>query len=369
VEVHEITFETDEALLLCSDGLTDLVDSESILRIVSGCPGNAWAVARALVEEANRAGGKDNVTVVYVEGENFRALRNVSPARPTPLVVPVVKPDGRRGLGWAAAIFVMLIVLGLLAYRAFAMPWLPADAAAEVRPLARASEVVQNGESIAAALSRARPGAEVVVEPGEYQERLILTNNIRLVSRVSRTAIIRLPATTSDAEPEPAVTVTGSSAGELVGFKIVGDARTPLGIGVLVAGTGASLVDVEVSGAGTAAVTFASDSAATMVGSDIHDNPGAALDIHAGAAPRITHSVFGRNGLSPRAPGSIAIAKGATAVVHKNVFLGLRPDVFTSADEASRLMLKSENWFLPHPARPSSHRASPASPGSPQRRP
>ena len=76
---------------------------------------------------------------------------------------------------------------------------------------------------------------------------------------------------------------TGASSGALVGFKIVGDARTPLGVGVLVAGTGLSLVDIEVSGAATAAISFARESTATLVGSDIHDNPGAALAILTGA--------------------------------------------------------------------------------------
>ena len=62
-------------LLLCSDGLTDLVPSASIRQIVEQFAGDPQAVARALVAAANDAGGKDNVTVVYVEGERVRAER------------------------------------------------------------------------------------------------------------------------------------------------------------------------------------------------------------------------------------------------------------------------------------------------------
>src|SRR6185503_4672156 len=45
----------------------------SIDRIVRRFAGDPQAVVRALVEAANDAGGRDNVTVVYVEGERFAA--------------------------------------------------------------------------------------------------------------------------------------------------------------------------------------------------------------------------------------------------------------------------------------------------------
>jgi len=130
-----------------------------------------------------------------------------------------------------------------------------------------------------------------------------------------------------------------------VGFKIVGDARTPLGVGILVAGNGVSVVDVEVSGAATAAIAFARDSSATLVGSDIHNNPGAALVIEAGAAPRITHSMFGRNGMSPRTPATFAIDAAAMPLFQRNVFVGVRPDVFASLSRAAREALQRDNWF------------------------
>ena len=73
IEVHAIPFESDAALLLCSDGLTDVVDSSSIQRVVTQWAGHPQQVVDALIEAANAAGGKDNVTVVYVEGELFAA--------------------------------------------------------------------------------------------------------------------------------------------------------------------------------------------------------------------------------------------------------------------------------------------------------
>ena len=73
---------------------------------------------------------------------------------------------------------------------------------------------------------------------------------------------------------------------------------------------------------------------ARLVGSEIHDNPGTALAIRAGAAPVITQNVFRRNGMSQRTSGTFIIEKGATPLFQRNVFLGVGPDVFTAFDAA-----------------------------------
>ena len=73
VDLHEIPFESDAALLLCSDGLTDLIDSSAIQQIVERSAGRPLQVVKGLIDAANAAGGKDNVSVVYVEGERFAA--------------------------------------------------------------------------------------------------------------------------------------------------------------------------------------------------------------------------------------------------------------------------------------------------------
>ncbi|HXI28740.1 MAG TPA: protein phosphatase 2C domain-containing protein, partial [Vicinamibacterales bacterium] len=71
IDACEIAFEPDAALLLCSDGLTDLVDSSSLHDIVDRCAGQPDRVVNELIDAANAAGGKDNISVVYVEGERF----------------------------------------------------------------------------------------------------------------------------------------------------------------------------------------------------------------------------------------------------------------------------------------------------------
>jgi serine/threonine protein phosphatase PrpC len=364
VDLLEIPFEADSALLLCSDGLTDLVDSASIARIVRRSAGSPEAVVRALIDAANAAGGKDNVTVVYVEGERFAKRHVHSAALPgfSDRTSTDIRPAARReniGAGplvdtvpgpsrlvRGAIIALLLVLVGFSLQRTgVRLPSFELPARAPLPP-APAAQIVQSTESIAAAIDRAPSGSEIVVEPGEYRERLLLRDNVRLVSRVPRGATIRLPATASDAQAEPAVVAAGLSRAELVGFRIIGDAKTPLGVGILVASSGLSIMDVEVSGATKAGVSFAGPTSATLVGSEIHDNPGAALSILAGATPRITQNVFSRNGLSQHAPGTFIVQAGAAPFFQRNVFVGISAEVFAAFDETARARVKSENWFI-----------------------
>ena len=55
----------DYVLLLCSDGLTDLVWNDEILEVVRSKP-NLKEASRALVDLANARGGHDNITVVLI---------------------------------------------------------------------------------------------------------------------------------------------------------------------------------------------------------------------------------------------------------------------------------------------------------------
>jgi protein phosphatase len=55
----------EDTLLLCSDGLTDLVPDERIEQVLLACAGPGEQV-RALVDAAMQAGGSDNVTALVV---------------------------------------------------------------------------------------------------------------------------------------------------------------------------------------------------------------------------------------------------------------------------------------------------------------
>lgn len=57
-----------DLILICSDGLTDLVDAALITAVLNSSEKLAVKAER-LVEEANRAGGKDNITVVLARND------------------------------------------------------------------------------------------------------------------------------------------------------------------------------------------------------------------------------------------------------------------------------------------------------------
>jgi serine/threonine protein phosphatase PrpC len=71
IETRTFRFRQDAALLLCSDGLSDVLTSGEISEIVERYDGDPNNIARQLVDAANLAGGKDNISVVFVAGAEF----------------------------------------------------------------------------------------------------------------------------------------------------------------------------------------------------------------------------------------------------------------------------------------------------------
>lgn len=67
IEPYETRIETKkgEKFILCSDGLTDMVNENIIQKITQTCP--IKEAGKALVDEALKNGGKDNVTVIACE--------------------------------------------------------------------------------------------------------------------------------------------------------------------------------------------------------------------------------------------------------------------------------------------------------------
>jgi serine/threonine protein phosphatase PrpC len=72
IEIRRCHFKPEAAFLLCSDGLSDVLPSVAIRDIVERYQGDPTQVARELVEAANEAGGKDNITALFVAGSEFR---------------------------------------------------------------------------------------------------------------------------------------------------------------------------------------------------------------------------------------------------------------------------------------------------------
>jgi len=66
VDIVEQELKAGDALLLCSDGLTTMVEDPQILTAVRDHPDDPEAACGALIDLANAGGGDDNVTVLLI---------------------------------------------------------------------------------------------------------------------------------------------------------------------------------------------------------------------------------------------------------------------------------------------------------------
>ena len=66
VDLFRVSLEEGDTVLLCSDGLTNMVEDERISQVLQGV-GNLKEKAHRLVDEANDNGGRDNISVVLVK--------------------------------------------------------------------------------------------------------------------------------------------------------------------------------------------------------------------------------------------------------------------------------------------------------------
>ncbi|RPI93006.1 MAG: serine/threonine-protein phosphatase [Chloroflexi bacterium] len=93
-----------DTLLLCSDGLTDLVWNDEILEIVRS-KANLKEAARALIELANSRGGHDNITVILISVPSDFKLTLGKKANWLPWII-----------GGVAGAIVLLVVASVLTF-------------------------------------------------------------------------------------------------------------------------------------------------------------------------------------------------------------------------------------------------------------
>jgi PPM family protein phosphatase len=153
VDVDSFTVEAQvgDVFLLCSDGLTTMVDDEEILGVLEKHHEDLDRATKSLVSAANRGGGEDNITVVAFAisdaGETARmpavdnedTMENViPPPQVDTMVVPpeqvehvFVEPGSpeaeavtrREPISPAARVRLVLVMLALLAVAAVLLVW------------------------------------------------------------------------------------------------------------------------------------------------------------------------------------------------------------------------------------------------------
>lgn len=66
IDSFEVDLAGNEYVLLCSDGLTNMVDDRKIFNIISSSA-SVKSSAKRLVEEANLSGGSDNISILLID--------------------------------------------------------------------------------------------------------------------------------------------------------------------------------------------------------------------------------------------------------------------------------------------------------------
>ena len=77
LEINEFSVEVHDCYLLCSDGLSDFIDDDIILKILLDANGNIELAANLLVQAANEQGGCDNISIVIaIVNKAFTSEKN-----------------------------------------------------------------------------------------------------------------------------------------------------------------------------------------------------------------------------------------------------------------------------------------------------
>jgi serine/threonine protein phosphatase PrpC len=301
VEVHSFALPQPAALLLCSDGLTDQLTAADIRRLIEQHAGNPEKAARALVEAANEAGGKDNVTVVLVETQDYMGA--TAAVRPGPV-------SASQSSRWTWFLLGLLAAFAVfLAARPY---WAHSTSGLKLRfGVMRSPQIWTVGSdaipTIGAALARAWPGDTIEVSPGDYHEEVHLRSGIFVVSTALHGARIL--------SPDVAVLAEDIHNARLSGFDIAGPGR----VGIRIANSDLHVMDVRVSGMQNAGIEITGTGESVIMANEIADNPGAGVSVRENARPRLEHNLIRNNGHGPPMLPGILIEGSAAPILFGNI--------------------------------------------------
>lgn len=334
VDLTEIPFEMDSAVLLCSDGLSDMLPAAAIERLIRQHCGDPTAVVRALIDAANEAGGKDNVTAIYVEGPEFRArtralaheVRALTPVASASEVHPQSEPRLPSRATWLA--------IGALAGLALAVATLTLDGAL----LARRSRTIEVGgaltryASIGEAMAAAAPRDVIQVEPGEYAEAVVVKDGVSLVARVpGSVTLVARPGSAGWVSVE----AVGTLRSVISGLRILGRTDAPIAVGMRLGGHDLAADDLAFEGNIEVGLDVQNDGSILVRSSRFALASGLPLSIGPSVRATVRQNLFVR-GLERQGP-AVRIAAVAEPVMLANTFVGYAEPIASSASREDPL--------------------------------
>ena len=306
IETKTFPFRSDAAFLLCTDGLSDVVTSAEMNRIVQHYAGDPQQTAQELVEAANEAGGKDNITVIFIAGPDFVGAESkaIGEARTRHSITrlkhhagPVTAVLSR--LLWLTA-GAALGIAGMLASEKF-IPRLNAPAPLESRAPRHILANPADPKSIVRALAAAHAGDVIEVPKGEYLGPLELREDVDVISVSPGDTVLHAdPHAAFD--PGIAIAAHNLKAARVTGFRIEGTDANPLTAGIWMDSSSVEANELTISGANHCAVHFTGNSAGVLRASDIQDASGCSILIEGESTPRIIGNQISGANIEARPP-------------------------------------------------------------------
>ena len=229
------------------------------------------------MDAANEAGGKDNISAVFVAGREFRGSEPGALVEFQPRHVITRKkgePAWWKGMLGRTAWLLTGMLLGMTLWASLERVFPHPPSTLGVNP--------SDPRGIVRALSSARPGDTVEIPPGEFLGPVELKDGVNLIGRTPGETILRSP------DGGVALLARGIRNARVAGLRIVG--------GILVSGSAVELDDLDISGARDAAVRIEGSSQAVLLANHIHDNPGFGVVIQDASTPRMVGNTIADNG-------------------------------------------------------------------------
>lgn len=302
IEISHFTFRPDAALLLCSDGLTDLVKASEIGRIVERYDGDARKIAQLLVDAANAAGGRDNISVVFVAGPDFLGAESAALSEGRSRHGTTRMRGGKKNSRSFFRSFLLLltgVMLGLSGWYGYQHYLTKPAAPLVTTPAPHIAQDIQvdstNTQGIVNALAQAHAGDTILVPAGEYVGPLVLKERVNIVGQAPHHVIVRADATAPN-NAGLAVLAQGVKEARIKGLHLEGDEAHPLRTGLQITDSSIEAEDIEVSGAQECGVRIQGDSHPLIMASNIHGNAGPGVVVQGSSAPRLLENRITDNG-------------------------------------------------------------------------
>lgn len=327
IETKSFVFRPDAALLLSSDGLSDVLTSAEITAVLETYDGAPEKTAQQLIDAANEAGGNDNISVIFVPGPEFVGSHSqrLLEARPRHAITRS-RDDSSR---WRTLLLSLLwllagVVLGFGLSKAIEQRKPPAPAP-QPASVSRAHTAIlvdsADAHGIQKALETAVAGDTIEIPAGDYLGPLELKDQVNVVGKAPKEVSLRSdPSAVKDGGI--GIVARGIRYARVEGLRVIADETHPLAAGVWIQSSSLELANLDVSGAIEAGIRIDGASNPVLLANFIHSNSGAGITIKKQSAPRLVGNWIEDNGKLPHAlRQGIEIDADARPQLERNVVL------------------------------------------------